>query len=382
MRQKHTLEVKNIAMSTTAEVEIDALLRYNTFGLWWELLNDLNITLAISREYEHFIVLVGASTDGEPCISAMELPHPSGLFFDSTKNDLIVSSTRTPNQIFWLRQLNDNDYFRDILPSDFTRPSGTMFLPYKSILLPGTLYIHDLVLIKDNLYATITGHNFLAKLDSGGGWERVWWPKLLDGLGKNAFNQNYLQLNSIAINGSPETSFYTAFSDLTTGVKPWKQGYGPKDKGVVFDGQSREVLFRGLTCPHSAKMFQGNLWLCNSGYGEIGKIELANSNIVFEPIAKLKGFTRGLAFIGKYAFVGLSKVIDFYEPYAPGINPKTSLCAVAAINIESGEMVAMLDWLDGYQIYDIQIMPNIRDAHLPDKPNGNHDINEYLRYLG
>src|SRR5206468_2811792 len=112
----------------------------------------------------------------------------------------------------------------------------------------------------------------------------------------------------------------TAFSEETFGPKPWKAGYGPRGKGVVFAGSSRQVIVRGLTCPHSARLRGGALWLCNSGYGELGVVEGVTAGAShYEPVARVPGFTRGLAFAGNYAFVGLSKVIDFYEPYAPGL---------------------------------------------------------------
>ena len=130
-----------------------------------------------------------------------------------------------------IKRVRDADYEREVVPADFTRPGGTLYLPYRSVLLPGTLYIHDLVLIGDDLFVTPTGHNSLARVLPSGGWQRVWWPGCLDGLGRASFDQNYLQLNSIACAGSPDRSYYTAFEDETFGPKPWKAGYGPPREG-------------------------------------------------------------------------------------------------------------------------------------------------------
>ena len=131
----------------------------------------------------------------------MDLPHPSGLFYDERLGELIVSSTRTPNQIFFFKRVGDADYAREVVPADFTRPDGTLYIPYRSLVLPGTLYIHDLVLMGENIFVTASGHNFLARVFPLGGWQRVWWPACVDSLGRAAFDQNYLQLNSIACAG-------------------------------------------------------------------------------------------------------------------------------------------------------------------------------------
>lgn len=385
MRQRFTDEVRNLALANLPEASGEPLLRYETRGPFWELLDELGCALAVSREYEHLLLLLGGD-GGRPWQTALELPHPSGLFWDEVRSELLVSSTRTPNQIFWMRPLGPDDYRREVVPADFAAPDATLLVPYRSLLLPGTLYIHDLYLLNDAPHATATGHNFVARLSSQGGWERVWWPRCVEGLGRASFDQNYLQLNSAACGDSPETCWYTAFSDETSGPKPWKAGYGPKGRGVVFAGSTREVALRGLTCPHSARLQSGKLWLCNSGYGELGVVEPCSAHDPaanrWEPLVRVPGFTRGLAFRGDVAFVGLSKVIDFYEPYAPGLDPASSLCGIVAVDARSGAELARLVWPDGYQIYDVQVMPGLRRPLLPSKAADEGGINAYLRYLG
>jgi uncharacterized protein (TIGR03032 family) len=381
MRRHYTDEVRNLALASAPEAAAEPRLDWRTEGPFWELLAELDLALAVSREYEHFVVLVGGD-QGRPWQSALELPHPSGLFVAPESGELILSSTRTPNQLFWLRPLGPADWQREILPAGMEPPDGTVFLPYRSLLLPGSLYIHDLVLIDGEVFVTATGHNFLARIGRQGGWERVWWPGCVDGLGRAAFDQNYLQLNSIAVGTGPADSYYTAFSDQTGGAKPWKSGYGPRGRGVVFGGADRGVLLRGLTCPHSAKQRPDGLWLCNSGYGELGRVEDLAGQPRWQPVCTLPGFTRGLAFQGGYAFVGLSRVIDFYEPYAPGLVPAESRCGVVAVALATGRPVAALYWPEGYQIYDVQPLPGVRRPTLPHKPRGGEEINMLLRYLG
>ena len=143
------------------------------------------------------------------------------------------------------------------------------------------------------------------------------------------------------------------------------------------------MIVRGLTCPHSARLRGGALWLCNSGYGELGVVEGVTAGAShYEPVARVPGFTRGLAFVGNYAFVGLSKVIDFYEPYAPGLDPKASRCGIVVVDWRDGSEVASLFWPEGYQIYDVQVMPRVQRPLLPSKPRADEEINAYLRYLG
>jgi len=381
-RKIHTNEVRNVSLAQDKDgaTDLAKLTAYETGGDFFGLLRSLGVSLMVSREYEHFLTTLG-SLDGEPVTDAFEIPHPSGMCYDHQADEAIVTSTRTPHQVFFLKKAPHHAPLSDIVPEDYRPQPGTMFLPYKSLILPGGFYLHDIALIGRDIYGTVTGHNFLARLDRDGGWERVWWPKCVDGMGRAGFDQNYLQLNSMAAGDSPEDSFYTAFSDQTHGVKPWKEGYGPKGKGVVFDGASRDVVCRGLTCPHSARFHDGRLWLCNSGYGEVGVVEPGQGLRAFTPVYRCNGFTRGLWFQGGYGFVGLSRVIDFYEPYAPGLKPGESVCAVCVFDVATGQEVGRIWWPEGYQVYDVIVLPGVTDPRLPQKRAGD-EFNQFLRYLG
>jgi uncharacterized protein (TIGR03032 family) len=387
--KNYTQEASNVA--SQSDLKSDAfdysLIAYNEKGDFFAHLEKQNYSLCVSREYEHFVVTLDGQNNGEAWQSVYPLPHPSGLYFRPETKELILSSTRTPNIIFWFSAADERVYEKDVVPENIQQHQGQLFLPQTARFLPGTLYIHDVIADEGgDIYATITGHNFLAKITKKNGWERVWWPEIVDNMGRSSFDQNYLQLNSVAWGGSPEQSFYTAFSNSNKGYKPWKEGYGPDKKGVVFSGKTRNPLVTGLTCPHSAKLHDGKLWVCNSGYGSIGYIDNYETHdpekTKYVEVAKLPGFTRGMAFAGDIAYVGLSKVIEKYEPYAPGLKPAETRCAVYAVNIKSGEIIGAVDWPTGYQIYDIQIMQGVKKPLLPLAKDEETNINNLLRYLG
>lgn len=386
--KQYTQEAANVATG----VDVSALqgeagkLSFEERGGFFDLLAEADYSLAVTREYEHFLLVMDGTSQG-PLQSAFPLPHPSGFWFDPVTRALTVASTRTPNILLWMSPYDADAKVSELLPEDYRPPDDrTIFLPRQARYLPGSLYIHELIKFGEDFYATITGHNFLAKLTLDAGWERVWWPEALDGLGGESFNQNYFQLNSIAAHGSPEDSFYTGFSDLTTGAKPWKLGYGPDGKGVVFSGRTRSPLYRGLTCPHSARLAEGKLWVCNSGYGSIGYIENYETHdplrTRYVEVARAPGFTRGLAIAGDIAFVGLSKVIKQYEPYAPGLVADETVCGIAAIRLSTGEAVASVTWPHGYQIFDVQLLKGIKRPMLPIQHRASDGINPILRFLG
>lgn len=117
--------------------------------------------------------------------------------------------------------------------------------------------------------------------------------------------------------------------------------------------------------PHSPRLHNGVLWLLNSGTGEFGRVELAENGGMgrFEPVAFCPGFLRGLAFAGRYAFVGLSKPrYKRFEGLALEERLKAAdsepWCGVQVIDLETGTCT---DWfrIDGpvAELYDLAVIP-------------------------
>jgi len=359
---------------------------FEHIGGFWDVLNGLGIGLVLSRERENFLQFLGAP-GGQPWQSAFSIEQPTGLFYDAGQDRLIVGTTRTPNQIVTFRGLHSGMVDPEILPDGYEAPgagTGRLYIPTLTHFLPGALYCHDVVRFGADTYVIATDHNFLARLEPEGGWRRVWWPKALDQLATDQFRINRMQINAIAVNTSPDDSYYSAFCDEMTGAKPWRTGFGPAGRGVVISGATRETILRGLTCPHSVRLREARLWVCNSGYGELvvtGPFR-HDGALTWEPVTgRMSGYARGLCFAGDYAFVGLSKVTPGYERYAPGVDAATSRCGIVAIHRPSGSLEAELWWPDGHEIYDIQVLPGVIKPTFPDDVD-KHGANADLRYLG
>ena len=113
-------------------------------------------------------------------------------------------------------------------------------------------------------------------------------------------------------------------------------------------------MTRGLTRPHSARLHRGRVWVDNSGYGEFGFADSGN----FVSVAQLPGWTRGLCFYERVAFVGTSRVLPRFRQYAPGLEVESSICGVHAVDIESGQVLGSLVWPHGNQIFAIDWIPS------------------------
>ncbi|MBE2317428.1 DUF4915 domain-containing protein [Solirubrobacter sp. CPCC 204708] len=326
------------------------LLKSRADRAFWELLDRLELTLIVTREYEHLVVALSVE-EGKPVQSHLRLPHPSGLAVDHERGIVHVAATRNPNQIFDLEPVCGALPRADMpYPGELT---GRPLLPARSRFLPGALYIHDLALVGGKLHANSVGQNAVVELLEHGGHRLAWWPGSVEREGKPDIGRNYLQLNSIAAGPDLEGSFFSASQAAPSQRRPGHKNWPVDGRGVIFSGATREPVASGLTRPHSARLHEGAVWVDNSGYGELCRLEGEQ----FTTVAQLPGWTRGLAFAEGIAFVASSRVIPRFRQYAPGLDVDRSVCGLHAVDLASGQIVGSVRWPYGNQIFAVEALP-------------------------
>lgn len=334
------------------------LLENHVRGPFWDLLDELELTLLVTREYEHLLMALDAAAPARRRQTFLRMPHPNGLAWDAKRRTLHVASTRNPNLVFDFRAVSGAAPNASI----GAEWEGTL-LPRSTRSLPGALYLHDLALLGGVLHANGVGMNAVVELPAEGGFRPVWWPKTIGPRrgGHRRFEKNYLQLNSIAPAPSVEQSAFTASAESPGARRPGHLNFPVDRRGVVFDGASREVLARGLTRPHSARFHRRRLFVDDSGYGRLCVIDGDRP----ETVAVLPGWTRGLFLAGDRAVVATSRVIPRFRHYAPGVDAEASRCGVHVVEIASGKTLASLFWPSGNQIFAIEGVPRAQAAGLP-----------------
>ena len=346
MWSRHAAEWRDTAQVASqwreAEKTDPRLLEARASRGWWSTLERLGITLLVTREYEHLVLGMSAGRRS----SYFPMPHPSGLAVDREAGAVYVASTRNPNQIYTLKPLTEMLERRDV---KVPRRVGAPLMPVSSAFYPGSLYIHDLAMVGGQLHANAVGHNAVVRIGEGNCFERVWWPKCIERGGAPVFDRNHIQLNSIAAGASLGESFFSASSEEIGRLRPGHLNYPVDGRGVIFSGATREPICRGLTRPHSARLRGREVWVDNSGYGEVGWVRDGR----LEVLRKLPGWTRGLCLVEDVAFVGTSRIIPKFARYAPGLEAGSSVCGVHAVCCKSGRVLGSVEWPYGNQIFAI-----------------------------
>jgi protein O-GlcNAc transferase len=88
---------------------------------------------------------------------------------------------------------------------------------------------------------------------------------------------------------------------------------------------------------------------------------------VAEPVVRMPGYTRGLAFSGQFAFVGLSRIREAH--IFGGLPVQTEFdqlnCGIGVVDLVSGKNVAAFQFHSGVEeIFDVQLLPGIQNPFL------------------
>ncbi len=302
------------------------------------ILDHFGISLAVSTYQAGKVILV-RSDGGGINTHFRDFNKPMGLAVDGQR--LTVGGQNT----VW--------YYRN-MPAVAPKlaPLGrhdAAYLP-RQIHVTGDIDIHELAWGKDDLWIVNTRFGCLCTLDSDHSFTPRWRPHFVSGLAP----EDRCHLNGLAMVGG-QPKYVTALGETDT---PGGWRANKRSGGVLMDVERNEVLLRGLSMPHSPRLWAGRLWLLESGQGTLAYADLPNQT--WRTVATLPGFTRGIDFAGPLAFIGLSQVRETAVfsgiPLVERLEER--ICGVWVVNVETGEIVAFLRFETGVQeIFAVQIVP-------------------------
>lgn len=306
-----------------------------------DFLRQHDIALAITTYQVGKLFLLGLKPDGKLWVFNRNLGRCLGLAV--TDNSLWVTS-----DIQIIR-------FENALQAGQKTQEGfdAAYVPQLAYYT-GDLDVHDLAILDDGQPIFVnTLFNCLATVSPTHSFDPVWKPEFISRMAA----EDRCHLNGMAlVDGKPGYVTAAAESDTFDGWRFQREG-----GGIVIDVSTNEIVCRGLSMPHSPRWHEGRLWLHNSGSGEFGYLNMDTGT--FEPICFCPGYLRGLAFIGNYALMGLSK--PRHNKTFSGLPLDEALskrkmqprCGLYIVDLESGDIVHSL-MLDGAitELYDVGII--------------------------
>lgn len=224
------------------------------------------------------------------------------------------------------------------------------YLP-RRIHVTGDIDIHEMSWGKgEELWFINTRFSTLCTLDEISSFVPRWRPPFITALAP----EDRCHLNGLCMqDGKPK---YVTLLGQTDTAGGWREN--KRNGGLLMDIETNQVLLTGLSMPHSPRLYNGDFWLLESGEGGLARVDLQRKS--WQNIALLPGFTRGISFVGRLAFIGLSKVRE--SAVFSGIplveRLEERICGVWVVDIHTGQTVAFLRFEEGVQeIFAVQVLP-------------------------
>ena len=311
------------------------------------ILSQLGISLAVSTYQAGKVILI-REDQGQINTHFCNFNKPMGIASDGLR--LTVGGKNT----VW--------YYRN-MPSLAPKlePPGkhdACYLP-RRIHFTGDIDIHEMDWTGDELWLVNTKFCCLCTLDADHSFVPRWRPEFVTALTP----EDRCHLNGLAMkDGQPK--YVTALGETDT------QGGWRKNKrngGILMEVKSNRVVARGLSMPHSPRLYDGSLWLLESGIGGLSRFasnkpDPADADCaVWNTVATLPGFTRGLDFIGPLAFIGLSQVRESAVfssiPIVEQLAESERICGVYVVDIRNGKTIGFLRFESGVQeIFAVRVL--------------------------
>jgi len=220
----------------------------------------------------------------------------------------------------------------------------------RSATFTGSIACHDLSWCGDELWVVNILFSCLCTLSPDYNFVPRWRPPFITALAA----EDRCHLNGMASDGQqPRYVTVIGCTDTPGGWRP-----GKATDGCILDVPSGNIIAQNLSMPHSPRLFDNKLWVLDSGKGNLSLVDTASGKV--NPVASVPGYTRGLAFHGKYAFVGLSRIRETNVFGGLPIAEKRDdlVCGVGIIEWQTGKTIATFMLRSGVEeIFDVQVIP-------------------------
>ena len=337
-------------------------IKINFSGGLANFLSQNNMSIAFTSYQSGRLYLLGRSPDGKLSLHEALYPKAMGVVADQ--------------QRIFLGTLNNIVRMENALGPDqlANEVYDKLYVPRNS-LTTGNIDLHEMGLTSDGRIIFInTKFSCLCEPSMIHSFKPIWKPTFISQL----VAEDRCHLNGLAMSeGKAKYVSAVCRSDVVDGWRDRRH-----DGGVIIDVDSDEIVAENLSMPHSPRVYDGKLWVLNSGTGEIGIINRKKKS--FEPVLFAPGFLRGLAFHNGHAIATLSK--PRYQRFE-GLELDNRLkekdadpwCGVQIFSLANGGVAHWIRFDDTInELFDVTVIPGVKNP-LTLGPNS-QEIQDFITF--
>jgi uncharacterized protein (TIGR03032 family) len=230
----------------------------------------------------------------------------------------------------------------------------------------GTIHGHEMAFCGEELWVANTLFSCLCTLDERFHFVPRWKPKFISEL---RGPEDRCHLNGLTRSADGSRIQYVTCLGATNDPQGWRANKA--SGGVLLDVATSEIVAQGFAMPHSPRLHDGRLYVLDSGCGALQTVDERSG--ARTTVETFPGYARGMALLGPWAFVGLSRIRETAVFGGVPIAEKRDelRCGVAVVDLRSGRTVATLEFAEGVEeLFDVQVCPGVRclamrGPHLP-----------------
>ena len=329
---------------TTAVREIN----YRYSAKFLPILEHLGCSLLISTYAAGKVVSVG-TTGGELHLGFSNFQRAMGIApedsFSEGKGKIAVGG---PNVIWFLKDAGQ------LAPR--IDPPGSYDKGYlaRESFVTGNIHVHEMRWGRHGeLWVVNTLFSCLSTLHEEFNFVPRWQPSFITSLEP----QDRCHLNGMAMeDGDPKYVTALGTSDAARG---WRDNKA--NGGVLIEVASGEIVSHGFCMPHSPRLFDGKLFLLDSGRGRLVTVDRKTGEQT--EVTQYPGYGRGMALHGQFAFVGMSRARETSVFGGVPIceDRQAMRCGIVVVDLLSAQCVAFLQFESGVEeLFDVQVVAGHR----------------------
>ncbi len=304
-----------------------------------ELLQQMNASLAISTYQAGKVILISPKNRDELIQLPRNFAKPMGIAVKGQKmaiatlDEVIILGNAQGLAKNYPRQPNIYDSFYVPRASYFT----------------GEVDLHDLEWGNDGLWGVNTSFSCLSIINDDFSFTPKWQPPFISKLAP----EDRCHLNGVAfVDGEPKYVTALGATDTKNG---WRKNKATG--GILMDIESNETILKGLSMPHSPRVYNDNLYVLLSGTGEIVRVNTKTRK--YDILKEMSGFTRGMDQYGDYLFIALSKLRTTSKAFQDlPISKKSVFAGIVIIYLPSASTVGYIKYESSVdEIFDVRVLP-------------------------